>query len=222
MLIGSRFSNTKIVLLVVGRKKTEISVHENVLFEASPVFKTAFTSSFRESSERSIYLPDDSATIMDMLVQYLYAPESRLTIIGTIMQSLRLYVLADKYDIVKVKNKICEDVQLWLVYQRSLSATGKQCSARPPKSAVKFVYENTTSKTPMRRLLVDWFVWGVDLAWFNNEENRSWLLSVPEFAVDVCAVLSKDSDKKAKARPFMKKRSVYLEEEPVGDRNPID
>ena len=219
MLMRSRFSDTKMVLLVVGRGKTEISVHENVLFEASPVFKTAFTSRFKESSMRSIYLIDDNAALMDVLVQYLYAPESRLNTIGTIMQLLRLYALADKYDIVRVKNKICEDVQLSLVYQRSLSATGKLCSAQPQKSAVKFVYENTTSKTPMRRLLVDWFVWGVDLTWFSNEENRSWLLSVPEFAVDVCAVLSWDSDKKAKARPFTNEMSVYLEEGPVRDKN---
>ena len=155
MLMNSRFSDIQTVLLVVGRGKTEISVHENVLFEASPVFKTAFTSRFKETSERLIYLPDDNANLLDILVQSLYAPESRLNGIDTTMQLLRLYVLADKYDIVKVKNKICKDILFSLVYQRSLSALGKQCSARPVKSAVKFVYENTTAKTPMRKLLVD-------------------------------------------------------------------
>ncbi len=110
MLMRSRFSDIQMVLLVVGRGKAEISVHENVLFEASPVFKTAFTSRFKESSERSICLPDDSATLMDMLVQSLYAPESRLHGIDVTMDVFRLYVLADKYDIVKVKNKICKHV----------------------------------------------------------------------------------------------------------------
>ena len=213
----SRFCDIQMVLLVVGRDKTEISVHENVLFEASPVFKAAFTSTFEESSERSIHLPDDDATLMDILIQSLYFPESRLNGIDTTMQLLRLYVLADKYDIVKVKNKICVDGHLSLLYLESKPRLG-----RPRNSAVEFVYANTTSKTPMRRLLVDRFVWGVDPAWFNNEENRSWLLSVPDFAVDLCAVLAKDSDKKAKTTLFMSEWWVYLEEEPVGDKNQID
>ena len=215
----SRFSDIKMVLLVVGREKIEISVHENVLFEASPVFKTAFTSGFRESSERSIYLPDDSVTLMDTLVQSLYAPESRLNRRYTIMDLIHLYVLADKYDIVKVKNRICQHLLVRLDCGPLFSAGGKEYTGCPQKSAVKFVYENTTSKTPMRRLLVDWFVWAVDLAWFSNEENRSWLLSVPEFAVDLCSVLAKEFNKKPKGSPFMNRRSAYMEEEPVGDKS---
>ncbi len=86
-------------------------------------------------------------------------------------------------------------------------------------SVVELIYENTTSTAPMRRLLVDWFVWGFGLASFNNEKNRVRLLSVPEFAVDVCAVLAKEINKKAKARLFMKESSVYLEGGPVGDKS---
>ena len=156
-----RFSDIQMVLLVVGRDKTQISVHENVLFEASPVFKAAFTSRFKESSERSIYLPDDHAILLDILIQSLYAPESRLDEIDITMGLFRLYVLADKYDIVKVKNKICEEVHLSLVHQQSLSARGIRYFV-PRNPVVKLVYENTTSTAPMRRLLVDWFAWGVD------------------------------------------------------------
>ena len=219
MLMKSRFSDIEMVLLVVGREKTEISVHENVLFEASPVFRTAFTSRFKESSERSIYLPDDDAALMDLLVQCLYEPESRLNGIDTPMASVHLYVLADKYDVVKVKNMICKHVLSSLDHERSLLARGEKFTICPKFSAVEFIYENTTSSAPMRRLLVDWFVWGADFAWYNTEECRSGLLSVPEFAVDLCAVVAKHFNKIAKARPFMKKTSVYLEEEPITDRD---
>lgn len=54
MLTNSRFSDIEMVVLVVGQEKTEISVHENVLFDASPVFKAAFAPAFKEPSERSI------------------------------------------------------------------------------------------------------------------------------------------------------------------------
>ena len=207
-----RFSDIQMVRLVAGQEKTQILVHENVLFEASPVFKAAFTSEFKESSERAIYLPDDDATLIDILIQSLYAPESRPNGIDSIMQSLRLYVLADKYDIVKVKNKTCEDVYLSLYYLPSLSACG------PLMSVVKFVYENTTSMAPMRRAIVDWFVYTVDSSWFSGEDSRRWLLAVPEFGADAFAVLVKDYDRKAKDRHSVKKTSLYMEEEPAGDK----
>ena len=222
MLMRCRFSDIEMVLLIVGREETEILVHENVLFKASSVFKTAFTSRFKEGSERSIHLPDDSATLMDMLVQSLYVPESRLNGIHVTTAIFRLYVLADKYDIVTVKNEICKQVLSSLVYQRRLSVRGKRYTTHARISAVKLVYEGTTSTARMRRLLVDWFVWGVNSTWFNNEENRSKLLSIPEFAADICAVLAKDINKRAKARPFMNEESVYFLEEPVRDRNQIN
>ena len=215
MLMTCRFSDIQMVRLVAGQEKTEILVHENVLFEASPVFKAAFTSKFKESSERAIYLPDDDATLMDILIRSLYAPESRPNGIDTIMQSLRVYVLADKYDIVKVKNKICEDVYLLLFYPPDLSACGI------PMSTVQFVYENTTSTAPMRRLLVDWFVYTVKASWFSEEVGRRWLLALPEFAADACAVLVKDFDREAKDCCSKEKTSRYMEEEPVEDKSQI-
>ena len=97
MLTNPRFSDIQMVVLVVGEGKNEISVHENVLFEASPVFKAAFTPKFNEGSERSIYLPDDDADLMDdALIQNLYAPQTGFREIDSRMELLRLYVLADK------------------------------------------------------------------------------------------------------------------------------
>ena len=203
MLMNSRFSDIQMVVLVVGPGKTEISVHENVLFEASPVFKAAFASEFKESSKRSIYLPDDSASLVDLLVQSLYAPRSWFQGVRSTMEHLRLYVLADKHDIVQVKNSVCN----WVF---SIFETES-----PSKAEVKFIYENTTSKLAIRKLLVDSFVWNGDPTWFSDEANCSWLLWVPDFAVDVCAVLANGFVKKAKAYPFKIDTSDYLEEEPV-------
>ena len=207
MLMNSRFSAIEMVLLVVGGEKTEISVHENVLFEASPVFKTAFTSKFKEGSERSIYLPDDDADLMDALIQNLYAPESGFRQIDSRMELLRLYVLADKYDIVQVKNRLC--YRLVYIIQRQ----------PPSESEVEFVYENTTSKKkPMRRLITDWFIWAIESTWFNKEENRSWLMSVPEFAVDVCAVQANIFATRSKPHPRDNNdKSAYTEQEPATD-----
>ena len=202
MLMTSRFSTIAMVLLVVGEEKIELSVHENVLFEASPVFKTAFTSKYKEGSERSIYLPDDNADLMDALIQDLYAPQSALREICSTMEYLRLYVLADKYDIVQVKNRICD----WLVSNlRGLP---------PSASEIEYAYENATSERPIRRVLVDWFIWRTDAIWFNKEENRRWLTSVPEFAVDLCAGLANTFGLRSRHYAWEKKKSLYWEKDP--------
>ena len=159
---------------------------------------------------------------MDTLVQYLYAPLYSICAIYPRMEDFCLYVLADKYDIVQVKNTICSNIFSSLVHRRSSSAFVRQGSAQPRNSAIQFIYENTTSKTPMRRLMVDWFVWAVDSTWFSNEENRSWLLSVPDFAMDMCAALVKDLVKKSTGQPFDNERSVYLEKEPDEDPDDTD
>ena len=205
MLMNSRFSAIEMVLLEVGDEEIEISVHENVLFEASPVFKTAFASKFKESSERSIYLPDDDADLMDALIQNLYAPQSGFREIGSTMELLRLYVLADKYDTVQVKNRICD----WLL---------SHLKPLPPSAIeVEFVYGNTTSERPVRRLMVDWFMWRIDAIWFDKEENRRWLKSVPEFAVDVCGGLANTFSLRGKLYPLEKKSAFYWEKEPEKD-----
>lgn len=200
-----RFSAIEMVLLVVGKEDIKISVHENVLFEASPVLKTIFTSKFNEGSERSIYLPDDDADLMDALIQNLYAPQSGFSDMRSTMELLRVYVLADKYNVVSVKNRVCE---------RCLSTLETQ---PPTESEVEFVYENTTSKTAMRKLLVDWLAWAADPTWFSKESNCSWLLSVPQVAVDMCAALSNDCIKRSSAHPCLKHRSCYMEDEPDKD-----
>ena len=210
MLMNARFSDIQMVLLIVGEEKTEISVHENVLFEASPVLKATFTSNFKESSERSIYLPDDDAILMDILVQSLYAPRRMIHGVEQRSELLRLYVLAEKYDVVQVKDKICN----WFI-----SAFKTE---RPSKIIVEYIYENTTSKAAMRELLADSFSWNRDLKWFSDEANRSWLLSVPELAVDICAVLANNLVKEAKAHPPKKEALVDLEEKPVKDPDHTD
>ena len=201
MLMNSRFSTIAMVLLVVGEEKIELSVHENVLFDASPVFKTAFTSKYKEGSERSIYLPDDDADLMDALIQDLYAPQSALREIGSTMELLRLYVLADKYDIVQVKNRICD-------------CFVSNIKGLPPSaSEIEYAYENATSERPIRRVLVDWFIHRANAAWFNKEENRRWLTSVPEFAVDLCAGLATTFGLRP-SYTWQKERSIYWERDP--------
>lgn len=197
--------------LFVGKEKTKIQVHQNILFNASPVFKAALDTQLKESAERSISLPEDDADIIDAIIQYLYFPTLTLPAFdpmaqegGSVMQAVRTYVLADKYNVVKVKNAVCK----WLF------TLPKKYKVGPPMPAVTFAYVNTLPKAPIRRLLSAWHAWNVDSEWFEIKGCHSWILGLPEFAVDVCIALYKGLE--SVPNPFEAKTADnYLEKEPV-------
>ena len=65
----SRWADVATVSLVVGESNTAFHVHEADLFDASPFFKAAFTSDFRESAERSMTLPEDDEDIFELFIE---------------------------------------------------------------------------------------------------------------------------------------------------------
>lgn len=88
---------------------------------------------------RWLYL-DEYGVVFDLLPSE--PDDSALVRIAT------LYALADKYHIVKLNNKICEEL---------CRLVG---TAAPPSMAfATVVYSNTLPYAPLRRLLVDWHVW---------------------------------------------------------------
>ncbi|KAK3177226.1 hypothetical protein OEA41_008555 [Lepraria neglecta] len=162
-----KFCDIEMIDLFVGKEKTEIQIHQNILFDASPVFKAALDTQLKESTERSMSLPDDDADIIDAIIQYLYFPTLTLP---------------------------------------------KKHKVGPPMPAVTFAYVNTLPKAPIRRLLSAWHAWNVDSEWF--ESCHSWILGLPEFAVDVCIALYKGLE--SVPNPFEAKTAdSYLEKEPV-------
>ena len=52
-----RFEGVPVVTFYVGPDKVVFHVHEHLLFDASPVFKAAFSGNFKEASERSSRFP---------------------------------------------------------------------------------------------------------------------------------------------------------------------
>ena len=205
--------------LIVGKKKTKITIHQDILFEASPVLKAAFTSKFREGSERSMHLPEDDPDHVDVLVQFLYSTEVKFYDLSpnpkfddVVMLAVHLWVLADKYEVVKVKNAICGYLSN-LIRSRS--------NPKAPPAAVTFIYENTTDTATIRQLLVAWHLWQNDQAWLGDKDKRAWLLSLPEFAVDVLSALSQASNIRYGTNPFEDGQGgkVFWEKDPGSDES---
>ncbi len=177
------------VKLVVGEEGNIFHVHEDLICNASPVFNAAFNSSFRETDERSMKMPDEKADDVEHFIYWLYyrplqTPCKRHS---HIKKTLRLYVLAEKYDVAALRMETC---------QRLYSVPPNADPMAPPIDAVVHVFENTTEKSPMRELLADWYAWHVEPSWFLTEASREMFRQYPELAEQVIVAFSKAAKQK--------------------------
>ena len=62
------FRGVPVLTLVVGPDNIPYHVHQNLLFDASPVLKAALSGKFKESENSSMNLPDDDADAMEHVV----------------------------------------------------------------------------------------------------------------------------------------------------------
>lgn len=195
-----RFCQIETITLYVGNAKTKFHIHTDLIFEASAFLEKAFNSDFKESSERTMNLPDDDVDTVDRFVQWLYSGQYDPPSPGPgLMELLRLAVLADKYDVPKLKLQVCMDL-----YSHLLAKRGYKCED------IMYTYANTPAKSGIRRMLVDWTVWHMDLNWFERKDIRDWLPTAAEFAADLASGFArKCSDSGVLTTPFERGRTYY-------------
>ena len=180
------------VTLLVGEAEVPFHVHMDILCRASPVFKSAFMGEFAEASERSMTLPEDESDAFENLIQWLYFKDIRLDTAAAngsseeaeelYMNLVTLYVTSDKYDIPELKNRVID--QLY----KSWSRFGSRV---PYKSVIGYIYENTTPKSPLRRLLADRWVWGTKLEAYSWPGTVALLRTLPsDFAIDLAIAMA--------------------------------
>ena len=107
-----------VVTVYVSNDREVFYIHRNLLCKASPVFKAAFAGKFRESSDFSMDLPDEDVGSLNRLVQWLYTKsyevddyDSEEHVLARVWQLARLNALADKYDIVTLRNDVVDNIQ---------------------------------------------------------------------------------------------------------------
>lgn len=138
----------------VGPQKTRFTVHQSILFAASPVFRSAFRSQFKEADDRSMSLPDEDADLYEHFLTWLYAdsfqllhpPDKVASDTVRLVTTARLYVLADKYDIVKLRNDICQ----------AFFPIPRHYRGGPPTEVTEIIYRETSVNCRFRRFLADW------------------------------------------------------------------
>ena len=173
------------VTLLVGEDKVPFHVHLDILCRASSVFEAAFMGNYEEASKKSMDLPEDDPEAFESLTQWLYFKKFALDQPGFkdspakaqrfYKQLACLYVAADKYNMIELKNETID--RLYGVLDEG--------GISPNLLLIDYIYENTTRKSQFRRLLVAWYVWVVDLTWFSRECMFELLAERQEFAADV-------------------------------------
>lgn len=175
-------------------------IHEDLLCNASPVFKSAFAGEgvFKEASQRSMDLIDDDAEDVTRFSQWLYAERYQLEDKHSVkdverryMQLATLYVFADKYAVVALMNDIID----------KLFELIKDWTLVPPRSVIRYIYENTVGPTPFRALLVAAFTWDLAPGYYSDESNAKELAGIPEFAAELALSLGRRSVRADKS-PF--------------------
>ena len=202
-----RFANVKTVTLYVGKDKIEFQVHEDTLFDASPLFRKAFTSDSQEGSERILDFSDDDPDLFGHLIACIYSKSFSMSMFEDAksdsereVQAAQLFVLAEKYGVETVMLNIgimlhAHGKGRW----REVSHYYKE-QLPPERRAVEIAYKYTYRDSILRKVFVDWYsacpvreIRGL----------RDWLPTVPEFASDLLVTTSREE------RYFSKSQKEY-------------
>ena len=183
-------------------------MHRNLLCNASSVFEAGFTTGhFEEGNKRSMVLIDDDVDSVDRLVQWLYTKTYTLSPFDCeehanerFDQLARLNTFADKYQIDALSQNIISrmrepHMERWTI------------PPFPPRmSVVAYVYENTSERSDFRKMMVEWYTWGIPMRWYNDKETRDDLLGVSkDFSVDLAIALGQKSAFPSRRCPFRSK-----------------
>lgn len=149
-----RFSNDEVVELLAGSDEVKFLVHRTILCDASKVFTKAFDGQFKENTQKMMKLPEDEAAIFELLVEWLYTGRYDLPKDDPVershhLQAVKLFCLAEKYDVRTLKERI---VSLAFIAGRNNE------SSAPGFDSLAYLFDNTTDNSGMRKLLVDWWI----------------------------------------------------------------
>ena len=203
------------VSLLVGQSKTLFNIHSDILCKASPFFTSAFMGSgegeFLEKSKKSMNLPEDDPEAIDRLIQWIYVKHFRFHkyAIGKsnnygsvpLMQLATLYVVADKYGVLGLKNEVID--HLWELLGRT------QNEVKVDDKIIEYVYENTLAGSKLRKLLVHWQANSTSL----RHKNKTKLVQeFPEYAADLLARMSS-----CRPNPWLESNGKTAYHEHTGD-----
>ena len=196
-LTSYRFRGVHTVTILVGEDSTPFFVHRDQLCDASSFFKAAFEGAFLEGIEMRMSLPEEEEHTFDLFIQWLYNQgyeifhEKDNDKGQQYMEPVKLYILADKYDVTDLKSHVITK----LFEERDEEWA-------PGQATVAYAYEHTPQNSRLRKFLVDWWTCRVDLPWFRLEDTQEWLKEHPEVASAVISSFANTISRKTQKNLF--------------------
>jgi|SRR2546423_3123718 len=194
-----RFQNAPTVKLIVGESKVSFEVHKDLLCRKSSVFNATFNINFKETADQTVSLPDDDAETVDRFTQWMYTATYSLASFDSLgeaqdgyLQLAQLYVFADKIQVYPLKNEIVQ----------KLFDLRRNKKPQPQMPIVTFIYQNSNEKSAFRKLLVAWYVWHTDFAWYEKPGIADEISCVPEFAAELAIAFAQRHKEPYRKSPF--------------------
>ncbi|KAL9033026.1 MAG: hypothetical protein Q9180_006168 [Flavoplaca navasiana] len=199
------FCNNPMVTLFVGPDRLSFHVHRNLLCENSPFFAAAFNGSFKESSG-SMELIEDNADAFERFVQWLYRRKFTISPVGDALctkqryqQLVRVYIVADKFDIPLLKDHV-----IVLFFDSIRYPNGQfrpQTTAHhdfcPRTDIVKLVYTNTAKGSPLRKFLAAFYAWHYATTVFEGDTFWDFFSDNLDFIKDVSMNLAQRANNRS-------------------------
>ena len=158
-----------LVHVIVGPQKQVFFLHKEILCNVSSYFRAALDGSFAEGLTQQIELPEDDVTVFEYFHAWLYSPigqkfipsASEIDPYTTDIDSellFDLYIFADVRDIPLLQNYTIDAI----IYKGEFTDT-----IFGP--LIHHVYDHTTLSSPLRKLLVDWWMDACDPTWLEEQ-----------------------------------------------------
>ncbi|KAF2234751.1 hypothetical protein EV356DRAFT_143449 [Viridothelium virens] len=163
-----------IVKVVVGPAAKEVHVHEELLASSCPFFQTALKEKQKRGQTRVIEMPGDDYDALELYVLWLYSDKKKIWSISSDNDASREYlksqgetlllaraiILAEKLQDVHFLNTVVNAI---MERTKVFDEDGNRWFPGPP--AVNTIWENTRQGSPVRRLLLDQYVWHGEKSW---------------------------------------------------------
>lgn len=169
-----------------GDNVQSLWAHKDLLRSKSEFFANALNGRSQEADENVVKLPDDDVEIFELYIQLLYtgkipsitdiaatAGDPVYIISSEHCRLCNLYVLAEKLQDRTAKDTIIDAVVEAAAEdprKARVPLAGGYLRYFPSKYAIVDVYQGTPSSSPMRKLLVDFYVEFGRLDWFTEED----------------------------------------------------
>lgn len=207
-MTSRRFCDVPTVNIVVGSDKKLFQIHLTQLCKSSSFFKAAIASKVMEQSELEIILPKEDAKLFEYFTQWLYSQHystPSFTENGAyVFFAVRMFILAEKYDIDSLKKTILEEL-----FVMAAGPVGAETAKPPAPDTIVYAYEHTPLSSSLRKLLADWYCYQVDESWVGDWDNQVWLRENPDIAADIIVGLVNNTTRARPRNPFETKTVKY-------------